>query len=774
MFKRFLISITSAVIGSLLFALPASAAPLSEYTDYLTDDFYAVFHYQGAVDNPIRDFGETLFDALDGTDFVDKDIRKVMDLADAHFLQNDLLFVADLAQELAYMGIPMSENDVESFIEFIEEEEAVKEVIVDGQVIYTSFSGDNFAFTHWDGVLLVTDSQMALSAIVSDLEDKQVSPLVRYFDEMPTNGFISAFVSNDITSIGEFQDEELEAFGDLFEISDYTWYVSQDLGDDHYSVDQYTSWNDELLSSNDFDFADFTFAPALYQTLPGEDVMFYFETHDVYDYAMALIDLLNLEEILGMEEEVGLVSTADGQLKPSNSGATEVFQTIEDYRPYLELLNDRLGVVVQLVEGAELPLVTFLTEVGDDDLDTIRTLHELVLPFITEDSCYSVCPEITTEDQNEGALYTITQSLTQEVIDVGVEELYGDIEGELIFDYSDFYEPYERTFTFGESNGFYVASNDEDILEQLESPTNTLADNSDFMGYFNRYAAGLSDLSYVAFYDLSTLVSFALNSFPYGGADITEATEFLTDIGPWYSQGRAADDWTRSVSELVLPIRAAIDSLVPLMVAQWEEQADSAFGAEFEANMQFDDLAYEDTSWYAEELVSLAADDVVDATQDEFRPNDPISRAEFATLVVRHYGWEGLDPEMNGSEIFDDVSEDVWYDAGIGLAYENGILSGDDTGNTVRPDDPITRAEAAQVLVNVSGTLQAPASQRADFDDVGNFEWYSDAVDRTYDREIVTGVTETTFEPSRPLTRAEAIVLINRVRESEFRFDWVF
>jgi hypothetical protein len=164
----------------------------------------------------------------------------------------------------------------------------------------------------------------------------------------------------------------------------------------------------------------------------------------------------------------------------------------------------------------------------------------------------------------------------------------------------------------------------------------------------------------------------------------------------------------------------------------------------------------------------------VDDSQDSFRPGDAISRAEFATLVVRHYGWGDLQPARSGSQIFDDVDDNAWYNDQIGLAFEYEILRGDDTGNTVRPNDPITRAEAAQVLVNVSGLLQGVPADHANFDDVPNDAWYSDAVDRTYDQEIVRGVSATEFQPARYLTRAEAIVLINRIRERELRFDWMF
>lgn len=770
MFKRTFLAGVTMLISSLLFAMPASAAPLSDYADYLTDDFYGVLHYQGSVDNPIRAFGDTLFESLEDADFMKKDVRKIMELADAHFLRNDLLFVADLTQEVVYMTIPMSAGSVDDFLGFIEQEEAVTTMELDGQTIYTSFKGDRFAFTYWDGALFVTDSQQSLSTILDDLKNNTESPFVSEFDAMPTDGFISAFVS--MNGLAETAEEDLELYGDLsglLDLNDFGWYVSRDLGSDHYVVEQYTSWNEETLQANDFDFTDFTFSPELYQKLPGDNVIIYLELNDIYDFAMGLMDLMNINELLEAE------SADDDRIKSGSSlrSDNEVLETIEEYRPYLELLNDRLGLVVQWTSEQEIPYVTFLTEVSDDDLETIRELNQLIHPFAAGSQCYSLCPEITEDDDREGARTTITQSLTQEIIDA---ESSTDEEGEgvLIIDYSSFMTPYERQYTFGEHNGLYVASNVPNIVEELDDPANTLASNLAFMDYFNTYTAGQSDISYLGFYDLSIFVEFALNSMPFGDADVTEAIAFLSEVGPWYTQGQAGTSWTTSLTELVLPIRSAIDSLVPLMVTQWGEEADYSTRNEYKARAHFSDLDDMDTGWYAEDLVTLTEAEIVDDSQDNFRPGDAISRAEFATLVVRHYGWEELEPTQSGSQIFDDVDEDAWYDEQIGLAFEYEILRGDDTGNTVRPNDPITRAEAAQVLVNVSGLLQEVPEHHAGFDDVPNDAWYSDAVDRTYNQEIVRGVSETEFQPSRYLTRAEAIVLINRIRERELRFDWVF
>jgi C1A family cysteine protease len=58
------------------------------------------------------------------------------------------------------------------------------------------------------------------------------------------------------------------------------------------------------------------------------------------------------------------------------------------------------------------------------------------------------------------------------------------------------------------------------------------------------------------------------------------------------------------------------------------------------------------------------------------------------------------------------------------------------------------------------------------FEDVKEGDWFYDDVKSMYFSGFVKGTTETTFEPNRPLTRAEACALFNRNnKETDKRFD---
>lgn len=76
-----------------------------------------------------------------------------------------------------------------------------------------------------------------------------------------------------------------------------------------------------------------------------------------------------------------------------------------------------------------------------------------------------------------------------------------------------------------------------------------------------------------------------------------------------------------------------------------------------------------------------------------FRPNEHITRAEFAMLLHR-LSFQTF-PSVYGDSL--DIYYDVWYSSYVNYAWRCGWLELDDSGS-IRPDEPITAAEAAHAL----------------------------------------------------------------------------
>lgn len=83
-------------------------------------------------------------------------------------------------------------------------------------------------------------------------------------------------------------------------------------------------------------------------------------------------------------------------------------------------------------------------------------------------------------------------------------------------------------------------------------------------------------------------------------------------------------------------------------------------------------------------------------TDKTFRPKQAITREEFAAIMVRYAGLDGMQAKNN---YFADVSG--WSKNYVNLAYENRLVEGDTGKTTFRPKDKITRAEAMTMINRV-------------------------------------------------------------------------
>lgn len=142
-----------------------------------------------------------------------------------------------------------------------------------------------------------------------------------------------------------------------------------------------------------------------------------------------------------------------------------------------------------------------------------------------------------------------------------------------------------------------------------------------------------------------------------------------------------------------------------------------------------------------------------------FLPNNNITRGELAAMIARlSYGDDLPDGMYQAS--FPDVDSDAWFNKYIGYLEDKDVLSGYEDG-TFRPMDTITRGEISAVIAR---------AQRYDlisynniFTDVTENDWAKDYIETLADKNIVSGYEDGTFGPYSPLTRAEAVAIINRV-----------
>ena len=100
-----------------------------------------------------------------------------------------------------------------------------------------------------------------------------------------------------------------------------------------------------------------------------------------------------------------------------------------------------------------------------------------------------------------------------------------------------------------------------------------------------------------------------------------------------------------------------------------------------------------------------------------------------------------------------------WAHEGIDYCVRHGLMSGFDA-TTFSPDTVSTRAQIVQILYNLSGDTTDYSKYYVPFTDVRPSTWYYNAVAWGYDKDIVAGMSTTTFAPDGLITREQMAVLL--------------
>ncbi|MBT9259072.1 MAG: S-layer homology domain-containing protein [Clostridiales bacterium] len=172
--------------------------------------------------------------------------------------------------------------------------------------------------------------------------------------------------------------------------------------------------------------------------------------------------------------------------------------------------------------------------------------------------------------------------------------------------------------------------------------------------------------------------------------------------------------------------------------------------------------------WAEGYIVTLVERGIVRGYEDQtFRPDKPISRAEFVTLLVRE-----LKPqvEVPSPPAFDDVARSHWAYEAIQKAAAAGWLQPAEYGRIFKADLPMGRGEAARLIVRAMGLAPEAAALTGisgTFSDVqGEIKPY---VDVAVAHGLLTGFPGGVFKPQGTLTRAEAGVIILRLTDPSLR-----
>lgn len=166
--------------------------------------------------------------------------------------------------------------------------------------------------------------------------------------------------------------------------------------------------------------------------------------------------------------------------------------------------------------------------------------------------------------------------------------------------------------------------------------------------------------------------------------------------------------------------------------------------------------------WAKGFIDALSSRKIIEGFEDySFRPNQQITRAEFAAILERAFNTETGQGQLN----FTDIPPKYWATGAINDAIAKGFLKGY-PDKTFKPAQKITRV---QVLVALASGLNLKAPAAPDkvvsiFKDAKDIPKY--AIDRvaaaSVDKLVVNYPDKLTFAPNKEATRGEVAAMIHQ------------
>ncbi|GAA0133758.1 hypothetical protein YSY43_05980 [Paenibacillus sp. YSY-4.3] len=192
----------------------------------------------------------------------------------------------------------------------------------------------------------------------------------------------------------------------------------------------------------------------------------------------------------------------------------------------------------------------------------------------------------------------------------------------------------------------------------------------------------------------------------------------------------------------ILPLALSISIVMPLSGVHGQTMYSDIQGHWAETQLN---------SWISQGLIKGYTDGTL-------KPNNVITRGEFMALVNRSF-----QIYKTSSISFKDLKTSDWVYTDVQKAIEAGYIMGYED-QTIRSSAPLSRQEAAVIVAQL---LNLPDEELASnvFKDASTIaSWSKGAVGAAASKNIVSGYVDRTFKPKANITRAEAVVMLEKVR----------
>lgn len=165
--------------------------------------------------------------------------------------------------------------------------------------------------------------------------------------------------------------------------------------------------------------------------------------------------------------------------------------------------------------------------------------------------------------------------------------------------------------------------------------------------------------------------------------------------------------------------------------------------------------------WASDAINGLAKAGVINGVTDtRFAPNDTVTRAQFAKMLM---GTFGLTASTYTTSSFADVATSAWYFDAVETAYNLGIINGVEDG-IFAPDALITRQDMAVMVARAAEaagkTIPEVTGSKSFGDSYKISDYAAAAVDTLVKAGIINGISDAVFAPLDNATRAQAAKIL--------------
>ncbi|MHA6485007.1 S-layer homology domain-containing protein [Paenibacillus sp. strain BS8-2] len=171
---------------------------------------------------------------------------------------------------------------------------------------------------------------------------------------------------------------------------------------------------------------------------------------------------------------------------------------------------------------------------------------------------------------------------------------------------------------------------------------------------------------------------------------------------------------------------------------------------------------------YIQESINLGI--VNGYTDGTFRPEQKVTRAEFAVMLLRGLNIAPLDPSLTDKTFADSNIIPTWARGYASAGFQAGLMQGYEDG-TFMPGRNISRIELAAMTVrSLDKTYRTtPATAMKDYNAIP--AWGQGAANTAIAAGLMNGKGDNQFEPNSYTSRAEAITVIMRLLRVHLKYD---